>query len=94
MDAPDSMFTFFSDPQLAFTKALGLLLEDASVLLLTGTSRTKRCSLLVEDGVVKTVNIAFSADDPAGEKNPTTALADKMLTDALALQGAKSGEWQ
>lgn len=87
MDAPDSIFTFFSDPQLNFTKALGLVLEDASVLLLTGTSRTKRCSLLVEDGVVKFVNLAFSPDDPAGEKNPGSTLADKMVGDAIALQG-------
>lgn len=88
MDGQDSIFTFFSDPQLTLTKAMGLVLQEESVLLLTGNPRTKRCSLLVEDCVVKVVNIAFSPDDPAGEKNPGVTLADKMLTDARALQGA------
>jgi len=37
--------------------------------------------MLIDDGVIKTINVAASDDDPAGDDNPTVTLAEKMLED-------------
>ena len=44
----------FADPSSAFNRALGLDLDLTAVL---GSVRSKRYSMLVEDGVVKQINV-------------------------------------
>lgn len=73
-----SMLTFLADARGELTKSLGIGLE---LLLVLGSSRCKRVSMLVDDCVIKTVNTAASADDPAGDNNPEVTLVEKMLAD-------------
>jgi glutaredoxin len=37
--------------------------------------------MYIEDGVIKTINVAATEDDPAGDDNPTATLVEKMLED-------------
>jgi hypothetical protein len=46
-----------------------------------GTPRCKRFSMLIDDGIIKTINVAGTEDDPAGDDNPKISLVEKMLMD-------------
>jgi len=79
-----SCLTFLGDPTSVFTKSLDLVLDAPGPMSVLGNSRCKRFSMLVEDGVVKKVNVAASDDDPAGDDNPTISLVEQMLEDIKA----------
>jgi len=76
-----SIITFLGDPRSEVTKALGLVLEHPGPMSVLGNPRCKRFSMLIDDGVIKTINVAAAEDDPAGDTNPTVSLVDKMLSD-------------
>jgi len=46
-----------------------------------GNPRSKRFSMLVDNGIIKTINVAEAEDDPAGDSNPSASLVEKMLQD-------------
>mmetsp|Transcript_31594 Transcript_31594/g.72107 ORF Transcript_31594/g.72107 Transcript_31594/m.72107 type:complete len:90 (-) Transcript_31594:35-304(-) len=77
----DSMITFLGDPRSELTKALGLVLDDPGPMSVLGNPRCKRHSILVDDGVIKTINVAAYEGDPAGDDDPTVSLVEKMLED-------------
>lgn len=75
-----SMVKFLSDTHCELTKKLDLVLDlgpDGPL----GPGRSKRASMLVEDGVIKTFNVAAAEDDPAGDNDPSVTLVEKMLSD-------------
>jgi len=76
-----SIITFLGDPRSELTKALDLVLDHPGPMSVLGNPRCKRFSMLIDDGVIKTINVAASEDDPAGDDNPTVSLVDKMLED-------------
>jgi len=76
-----SIITFLGDPRSELTKALDLVLDHPGPMSVLGNPRCKRFSMLIDDGVIKTVNVAASDDDPAGDDNPTVSLVEKMLED-------------
>jgi len=76
-----SIITFLGDPRSELTKELGLTLDHPGPMSVLGNPRCKRFSMLIDDGVIKTINVAASEDDPAGDDNPTVSLVDKMLED-------------
>mmetsp|Transcript_14993 Transcript_14993/g.28977 ORF Transcript_14993/g.28977 Transcript_14993/m.28977 type:complete len:91 (-) Transcript_14993:34-306(-) len=76
-----TMITFLGDPRSELTDALGMVLDHPGPMSVLGNTRCKRFSLLVDNGVVKTVNVAASDDDPAGDNDPTVSLVEKMLQD-------------
>lgn len=75
-----SIVKFVGDPRRELTEALGLTLDAAGPMGLFGGTRCKRSSMLIEDGVIKTVNVAEAPDDPAGDDNPGVSLVENMLT--------------
>jgi peroxiredoxin len=77
----DSYVTFLGDPRSELTKALDLVLDHPGPMSVLGNNRCKRFSMLIDDGVIKTVNVAASEDDPAGDDKPDVTLAQKMLQD-------------
>jgi len=81
-----SMVTMAGDVTGEFTGKLGLVLDDPGVMKVLGNARCKRFSMLVEDGVVKSVNVAAFDGDPAGDAAPEVSMVDKMLEDIKALQ--------
>jgi len=76
-----SIITFLGDPRSEVTEALGLVLDHPDPMSVLGNPRCKRFSMLIDDGVIKTINVAAAEDDPAGDDNPTVSLVDKMLSD-------------
>merc|ERR1712039_1143852 len=76
-----SLITFLADTRRELTDALGLVLDAPPVMEKLGNPRCKRFSMLIEDGVIKTVNVAAYEDDPAGDDRPDVTLAEKMLED-------------
>lgn len=84
-----SMISCFGDPQSEVTQALGLVLKDKGPMGVLGNQRCKRFSMLIEDGIVKSVNVAASKDDPAGDEKPDVSLVDKILEDCDKLAASK-----
>jgi peroxiredoxin len=89
MGVKDSMISFFGDPQSEVTQALGLVLKDKGPMAVLGNHRCKRFSMLIEDGTVKSVNVAASKDDPAGDEKPDVSLVEKILEDCDKLAASK-----
>jgi len=73
--------TFLADPHRELTEALGLVLDHPGPVAVLGQKRCKRFSMVVDDGIIKTVNVAEAPDDPAGDNDPTVTLVDKILED-------------
>jgi len=76
-----SIVTFLGDPRSELTQALGLVLDHPGPMSVLGNPRCKRFSMLIDNGVIKSINVAAAEDDPAGDSNPTVSLAEKMLED-------------
>mmetsp|Transcript_61604 Transcript_61604/g.190834 ORF Transcript_61604/g.190834 Transcript_61604/m.190834 type:complete len:90 (+) Transcript_61604:582-851(+) len=76
-----SIVTFLGDPRSELTKELGLTLDHPGPMSVLGNTRCKRFSMLIDDGIIKTLNVAANDDDPAGDDNPTVSLVEKMLED-------------
>jgi len=76
-----TIIKFLGDPRSELTKALDLVLDHPGPMSVLGNTRCKRFSMLIDDGIIKTINVAASEDDPAGDDNPTVSLVEKMLED-------------
>ncbi|KAM3601355.1 uncharacterized protein V6R79_011273 [Siganus canaliculatus] len=71
----DGKVRMLADPTGAFTKAVDLLLDNDQIVQVLGNSRSKRYAMLVEDGVVKKINV-----EPDGT-GLTCSLASNVLSD-------------
>ncbi|XP_072231159.1 peroxiredoxin-5, mitochondrial [Leuresthes tenuis] len=69
----DGKVRMLADPTGAFTKAVDLLLDSEQIVQALGNKRSKRYSMLVEDGVVKKINV-----EPDGT-GLTCSLASSIL---------------
>lgn len=76
-----SIISFLGDPGSELTKALGQVLEHPGPMSVLGNPRCKRFSMLVDDGVIKTINVSEGPDDPAGDGDPKSSCVEKMLED-------------
>lgn len=81
LGADMTMLQFLGDTRRELTDALGVVLDDPGPMTVLGNKRCKRFSMLIDDGVIKTINIAATEDDPAGDNNPKISLVEKMLMD-------------
>ena len=43
-----------------------------------GNPRCKRFSMLIDNGIIMTVNVCDKDGDPAGDKDPSASCVDKM----------------
>jgi len=75
------MITMLGDSNSKLTQALGLVLDHPGPVSVLGNPRCKRFSMLIDDGIIKTINIAATEDDPAGDDRPDISLVEKMLMD-------------
>ncbi|CAN9501648.1 unnamed protein product [Ophioblennius macclurei] len=73
--AADGKVRMLADPTGAFTKAVDLVLDSDALVQVLGNKRSKRYSMLVEDGVVKKINV-----EPDGT-GLTCSLASNILSD-------------
>jgi len=82
--AQGTLINMMGDPLSDLTKGLDLVLDHPGPMSVLGNPRCKRFSMLVEDGVIKTMNVAASEDDPAGDDAPEISMVEKMLEDCKA----------
>ena len=73
------------------TKALDVELTHPGPIEKGIIGRCKRHAIYAVNGEIKAMNIAEGEDDPAGDKNPESTLADAML-DAIRAIKAAEGE--
>lgn len=76
-----SMITFLGDPRSELTEALGVVLDHPGPMSVLGNPRCKRFSMIIDDGVIKKVNVACSPEDPAGDDKPEVSMVDQILQD-------------
>jgi len=79
-----SMLTFLGDTASTLTRALGLVLSDPGVMVHLGNPRCQRFSMLVDDGVIKSLNVACYKGDYAGDGKPEVTFVEKILEDLAA----------
>jgi glutaredoxin len=75
------LINMMGDPCSDLTNALGLVLDHPGPMSVLGNPRCQRFSMLIEDGVIKTINVAAADDDPAGDARPEVSMVEKMLED-------------
>jgi len=74
-----SIIQFLGDPSREVTEALGLVLDHPGPMSVLGTKRCKRFSMLIDNGVIKAINVAANENDPAGDNNPAISLVGQIL---------------
>jgi len=84
-----SIIKFFGDPRSEVTKALGLELNDPGPMSVLGNPRCKRFSMFIDDGVIKSINVACKPDDPAGDSDPSASLVEKMIEDLRCIKASE-----
>ena len=76
-----SIIQCLADTRCELTEELGLVMDHPGPVGILGSARCKRFSMLIDNGVIKTVNVAEGPDDPSGDGDPTVSLVAKMLSD-------------
>ncbi len=74
-----SMLQLMADPKGELTKALDMEMTHPGPTEKGLWGRCKRHAIYAVNGEIKAIQIAESADDPAGDKNPEPTLAQAML---------------
>ena len=69
------------DPRGELTKALNVELTHKGPCEKLGPGRCKRFSAFVEEGTIKSFNVAEADDDPAGDDDPYVSCVEKMMVD-------------
>jgi len=80
-DGEGSIINFLADTHGELTDSMGLRMSHDGPYGVLGSHRCKRFSAIVEDGKVRTLNVAEGPNDPAGDENPICSLVEKMLED-------------
>jgi len=76
-----SIISFLGDPASELTEALGLVLDHQGPMSVLGYKRCKRFSMLVDNGIIKTMHVCEDDSDPAGDNIPDITCVDQMLSD-------------
>lgn len=79
-----SIVQLLADTRSEFTEALDLVLDHPGPMSVLGNPRCKRFSAIIKNGVFKTLNVAASEEDPAGDAKPEISLVEKTLEDLRA----------
>jgi len=68
-----------ADTQALVTGALGVELAHPGPMSVLGTMRCQRFAMIVESGVIKTIDVSASPTDPAGDDDPSKSCVDNIL---------------
>jgi len=82
--ASGSIIKLLADPRAEASKALGLAISEPP-LKFGYYPRTKRFSMLLVNGVVKTLHVCETPDDATGDSVPEASFAEQMLEDLKKL---------
>mmetsp|Transcript_29833 Transcript_29833/g.44953 ORF Transcript_29833/g.44953 Transcript_29833/m.44953 type:complete len:95 (+) Transcript_29833:307-591(+) len=78
-----SMITFLADTRCEFSKAIGMTIDHPGVADALGNTRCKRFVLIVEDAVVKNVQVSEGPDDPAGDADVKGPILKRTTVDTI-----------
>lgn len=78
-----SIITFLGDTRREFSEAVGMCMDHAGPKHALGSKRCKRFVLIVEDGIVKNVEVSEAPDDPAGDNDPTGPITAKTRVEHI-----------
>ena len=74
-----SMLTFLADPRSEVTQELGMILDHPGPISKLGYNRSKRFAMYIEDGIIKVWKVSEGPDDPAGDDDQSSTLAESMI---------------
>lgn len=72
-----SMITFLADTRGELTEAMGMFIDHPGPREALGSQRCKRFALVVENGIVKNMEVSEAPDDPAGDNDPKGPITAK-----------------
>jgi len=78
-----SIITFLGDTRREFSEAVGMCMDHAGPKHALGSKRCKRFVLIVENGIVKNVEVSEAPDDPAGDNDPTGPITAKTRVEHI-----------
>jgi peroxiredoxin len=78
-----SMITFLGDTRGEFTEYIGMFMDHPGPRGALGNPRCKRFVLVVENGVVKNMEVSEGPDDPAGDNEPDGAITKKTRVEHI-----------
>lgn len=78
-----SIITFLADTRCEFTNAVGMCIDHPGVKDALGSTRCKRFVLVVDDGIVKNVEISEAEGDPAGDNDPDGPVTAKTRVEHI-----------
>jgi len=79
-----SIIKMLGDPRSEVTRAFDLVLDDAGPMENLGYPRCQRFSMLIDNGVIKSINLPGTPSDPAGDNHPSNSLVETMIEDLRA----------
>lgn len=74
-----SMLQLMGDPAGELTQALDMEMTHPGPISKGIIGRCKRFALYAVNGEIKAINVSEGPDDPAGDENPESSLAEAML---------------
>merc|ERR1712232_239283 len=78
-----SMIRFLADTRSQFTRKIGMSMLHPGPKAALGNIRCKRFVLVVDDGVVKNVEVSEAPDDPAGDNDPEGPITAKTRVEHI-----------
>jgi len=78
-----SIIRFLADTRCQFTRKIGMSMLHPGPKGALGNIRCKRFVLVVEDGVVKNVEVSEALDDPAGDNDPEGPVTAKTRVEHI-----------
>eukprot|EP00928_Gymnodinium_smaydae_P012872 TRINITY_DN146_c0_g1_i1.p1 TRINITY_DN146_c0_g1~~TRINITY_DN146_c0_g1_i1.p1 ORF type:complete len:207 (-),score=68.43 TRINITY_DN146_c0_g1_i1:211-831(-) len=76
-----TMMKFIADTHFNLTDALGVEIVDEGVKHVLGRKANQRFTMLIDNGIIKAINVAASPTDLTGDGNPTVSFVEQMLKD-------------
>ena len=73
------MLTFLGDPNSKLTRACDLELTAPGPIEVLGPGRCKRFAMHVVNGEIKALNVSETPDDPTGDSDPSSSLAEGII---------------
>jgi len=78
-----SMVTFLADTRCEFSEAIGMCMDHPGPRDALGGTRCKRFVLVVDNGVVKNIEVSEGPDDPAGDNEPDGPVTAKTRVEHI-----------
>jgi len=76
---PGTMVRLMADTRGELTGMLGVELNHPGPMSVLGTMRCQRFAMIIDDCVIKTINVSAAPDDPAGDTDPSSSCVDNIL---------------